>query len=121
MNKKKAYVASHDIDKARKVAEVLDNMGFMITSRWLENSFNPTDSYTLNQRIVIATEDVDDVSDSDFLVLISSDDRVPGGKFVEVGVALGQGKSVYILGHRENMLMYHPKCIQLSKIEDINE
>jgi hypothetical protein len=59
------------------------------------------------------------VISSDALVLLSSPFRVPGGKFVETGIAVGRGMPVFVLGVRENMLMWHSSVQAFNTVEDL--
>lgn len=117
----KLYVAGHNQEESRTVAVCLIEAGHSITSRWLNEDFKRTSEYTDLDRTAIACRDVEDVELCDSLVLISSPRRVPGGKFVEAGVALALGKKVLILGHRENMLLYHTLCHSFDNVEDLIE
>ena len=114
----KLYIAGHNQEDANKVADALITAGHEITSSWLSKPFNRTSEYSDAEREKIALEDFNDVAAADALVLLASPKRVPGGKFVEVGIALGQGKPVFVLGHRENMLMWHPNAQQFDSAED---
>ena len=115
----KIYVAGHNQDDSRKVANSLKDVGHKITSTWLEEDFKKVDSYNQEDKMSIASKDVHEVVSSDCLVLLASPYRVPGGKFVEVGAALGNNKKVYVLGHRENMLMWHPLVYQFDSVENL--
>ena len=55
------------------------------------------------------------------LVLVAGPDRYPGGKFVEAGIAMGLGKPVVVLGHRENMLLWHPDVHAVETIDRLVE
>lgn len=100
------------------MAKLCSEVGHEIIARWLNAEFNRTETYTKSDRVKIAKEDSDDVTAADALVLCASPRRIPGGKFVEAGIAIGQGKRVFILGHRENMLMWHPLTTQFNSVED---
>jgi len=115
----KIYVASHDRWAACHVADVLKAKGHEITSRWHSQEFLPTEAHTELDRAKIAQEDVDDVSASNALVIISGPDRYSGGKFVEAGIAIGQGKPVVVIGRRENMLLWLPSIRCVSSPEDV--
>ena len=117
----KYYVASHSQDDARKVAKLFTDAGHFVTSRWLEEDFGRTSTYIDEDKSRIAKMDYDDVVDADALVLLSSPFRIPGGKFVEVGIALASNMPVYLLGHRENMLMWHKSVQQFDSAEDLLE
>lgn len=116
----KLYIAGHNQEDAIAVADALmGHSAHQITARWLKKPFNRTNEHSEEERIAIAEEDHSDITAANGLVLLASPKRVPGGKFVEVGIALGQGKPVYILGHRENMLMWHPSVKRFDSVEDL--
>lgn len=112
----KFYIAAHDQATARRVQAMIQREGVVFTSRWVDSTFK--DFYTTEEKQNIALEDTEDVLAADALISLSSVFRVPGGKFVEVGIALGAGKTVYVIGHRENMLMWHPQIRQFDSVED---
>jgi nucleoside 2-deoxyribosyltransferase len=103
----RVYIASRDRWSGLYLAQLLVAGGHEITSSWLTEPFLPTEQYTPEIRRAIADKDAREVSSSDALVVIACRERVPGGKFVEAGIAIGKGLRVLILGHRENMLMWH--------------
>jgi nucleoside 2-deoxyribosyltransferase len=107
----RVYVASHDKELASVAAHELTSGGHHILSTWHQLEFKPTDEHPEWNRRVIAKRDADEVSMADAVVLIAGPDRYPGGKFVEVGIAIGQGKPVVVIGRRENMLMWHRNVI----------
>lgn len=113
----KIYVAAHCRWAGLHIAAVLRAAGHEITSRWLDQPFNPTGSVPLEERPGIAQQDAEDVIASDALVLIAGPDRYPGGKFVEAGVALGRGIKIVVIGRLENMLMWHPAIAQVDTPE----
>lgn len=114
----KLYIASHSQEEAKAVAKLCQDAGHTITSRWLEEDFTKAHNYTEADNFEIADNDADDVGAADALVLLASPRRIPGGKFVEVGIALGQLKPVFILGHLENMMMYHHLTLRFDSAED---
>lgn len=114
----KLYIAGNNQEEARAVAGILRAAGHTITSRWLEEDFSRTSEYTEQDRERIASIDLEDVTLADALVICASPRRVPGGKFVEAGIAMGQGKTVYVLGHRENMLLWHPQVKRFDSVEN---
>jgi nucleoside 2-deoxyribosyltransferase len=114
----KLYIAASSQEEAKAVAKLCLADGHEITSSWLEEDFSKTHLYTDSDKQRIAEVDVDDVLLADALVLLPSPRRIPGGKFVEVGVAIGRNKPVFILGHRENLLMYHGLTKTFDSAED---
>jgi nucleoside 2-deoxyribosyltransferase len=113
----KLYVAAHCRWAGSHVAAVLSERGHQITARWLSQPFGATTDYTPETCRDIAQQDMDDVCAADGLVLVAGPDRYSGGKFVEVGIALGTGKRVVVIGRRENMLMHHPSVEQVDTPE----
>jgi len=114
----KLYIAGHSQEDSNKVAKLCRDAGHFIMSSWLEEDLSRTSTYSDNDKQRIAEKDFSEVAASDALVLVASSMRIPGGKFVEAGIALGQGKPVYVLGHRENMLMWHPLCQRFDSCEN---
>ncbi|MES9872495.1 MAG: nucleoside 2-deoxyribosyltransferase [Candidatus Sedimenticola sp. 6PFRAG7] len=115
----KIYIAGHNQEIAISIREeILLLRDHKVTARWLDKEFNRTDEHSERERVMIAQEDYDDITSADALLLIASHKRVPGGKFVEAGIALGQGKPVHVIGHRENMLMWHPDVHQFDSLDD---
>ncbi len=108
------YIAGHSRDHALLLMEALQRMGHACTSRWISND-NKFESgeYTDLERRDLATMDEQDVrAATDGLVLLSEakGHLVPGGKHVETGIAIALGRSVYIIGRRENVFHWHPLC-----------
>ena len=113
--------------EAVAVAEILKEGGHEITSTWIYGSFAPTRTYSEKQRRDIADREIQEISNSEAMVLISCDERVPGGKFVEAGVALGQKIPIYIIGRRENMLLWAsdttvvPSANEIPTVEELEK
>lgn len=113
----KFYVASHDRLLGSLVADVISRGGHECTSTWLKNEFLPTERHTVEERMSIAFEDVEDVFRSDVLVLVAGADKYSGGKFVEAGVAMGRGIPVIVIGRRENMLLWHHSIMSVDTVK----
>ena len=111
----KAFISSHDLEQARIVKRMLQPCGWKIISTWHEvesgSTFKPTKEFTHAERQAIAKRDLDEVEECDALFLVAGDEKYSGGKFVEVGYALGLGKKVFVIGRRENMLMWSEQVI----------
>jgi hypothetical protein len=113
----KIYIAAHDQKLARDARDKFAASGYATTSRWLDVAFGRTEEYSEAERADIAQMDADDVLSAEALVLLSGPDRYAGGKFVEAGIAIGAGIPVYVIGRRENMLLWHPKVRGYETVE----
>lgn len=113
----KLYIAGQNQDLGIRVAKALKEAGHEITATWLAVPFNRTASHTEPERRNIADTDFNDIEAANALVLISDIFLCPGGKWVEAGIALGMKKPVFVLGHRENMLLWHPLCSSFASVE----
>lgn len=84
----------------------LENLGHSVTSSWLDiggKSFTLEELENESDRCSIRGQaDLDDVVEADCLIFVSSQGG-KGGRHVEYGIALGLGKRIIILGHRENV------------------
>jgi nucleoside 2-deoxyribosyltransferase len=115
----KFYIAGCNQQTAIALSSELKSLGHEIICTWLTTPFKRTLEHTIEERVAIAKLDADEVTEADAVLLVDSPDMVPGGKFVEAGIAIGQGKPVYVIGRRENMLMWHPLVIQVDSVADL--
>lgn len=106
------YVSSHDVDDARDAADILRAAGHEVVSTWHDQDAPPL-SGTRSMR------NFPQIRSCDVLVLIASDDPVPGGKLVEAGFALGCGKRVLTVGGIENAMLLGPGCAHLDGMSDL--
>lgn len=113
----KVYIAAHSSELATEVAKKLEQEGFNIISTWHKEPMGATSEYTPEDRRKIANLDAAQVTEADILFLLESPFKVSGGKFVEAGIALGQGKPVVVIGRRENMLLWHTLVLQFDTVE----
>jgi len=120
----KFFIASHSQIEAKKLRDILIEAGHVITSRWIteDTKFHKRISvYTDEERTRISQLDEQDVRKAeDGLVLIAEKEGkcVPGGKHVEMGIALCLGRSIYVIGRKENIFHWHPK---VKTFKDVNE
>ncbi|WP_017186671.1 nucleoside 2-deoxyribosyltransferase [Alkalibacillus haloalkaliphilus] len=120
---KKFYVASSfkNKDTVRRVSNELKNNGFIPTYDWTQNER----ATTTHDLIVIGQEEKNAVMEADFIIVL-----LPGGKgsHIEFGIALGQGKRIYLYSSNNEVndletasTFYHlsevEKCI--GSIEDL--
>jgi len=108
----KIYIATKKQDVAvatrRKLKETFqDKVSF--TSSWIDQeSYGNT---PICQKTAIAKRCDKEVRECDLLINIADEANVPGGKHVELGVALALDKKVIALGRRENIFHYHPEVV----------
>jgi hypothetical protein len=113
------YVAASHQGRAKIVARCLELAGHKVIARWLGEPFCRTRYLSEESRMLVAKMCADDIAEADALVLLSDDARTPGGKFIEAGIALGQGKRVFVIGWRENCLLWHPDCFQFESVSHL--
>lgn len=102
----KVYISSHDKDGAAELAKKFRAAGLLVTSLWHDEPFDKNEG-TEDDWAERARRNFQDVFYSDFLVLVSSDGPVTGGKFVEAGVAASPDADVLpvVLGRFENNMV----------------
>jgi len=94
----KFYVASSfkNIDQVRYVSEKLKDKGFIHTYDWTQNER----ASTFEDLEEIGQKEKNAVIDADFIVIL-----LPAGKgsHIELGIALGQGKMIYLYSPNEEV------------------
>ncbi|WP_078546850.1 group-specific protein [Litchfieldia alkalitelluris] len=95
---KKFYVASSfkNIDTVRYVSNVLINKGFIQTYDWTQNDR----ASTIQDLKEIGQQERNAVLEADFIIVL-----LPAGKgsHIEFGIALGQGKRIYLYSQNEEV------------------
>jgi len=95
----KLYVAGkyQERDKIRLVFQELQRMGHTITLDWTNHDIYPNEAIVekLGQ---FANDDVVGVKEADAVILCLINHQEYKGLWVEMGVALGAGKPVFIVG-----------------------
>ena len=95
---KKFYVASslNNKEAVRSVSEYLVSKGYIHTYDWTRNE----SVSSLEQLREIGQAEKDAVLEADFLIVL-----LPGGKgtHIEFGIALGQGKQIYLYSETEEI------------------
>jgi len=130
----KIYLAARysRIAELRNYRDFLQAKGYTITSRWLNGAHHITDNgtpidedaaaiidgddgstsyFATRLRTQFAHEDLQDIIDCDALIAFTEPPRSPfsrGGRHVELGIAIGLKKQLYIVGHRENIFCWLP-------------
>lgn len=115
----KVYVASHDADIADNLAATLATLGHEIISTWHLEPLRPTLTFSEQDRQAIASLDLQQIEQSEVLVLMAGPEKYSGGKFVEAGFAMGLGKRVIVYGRRENMLLWHESVEQAQSLSEL--
>jgi hypothetical protein len=100
-------------DEMRGVRDVLQALGYEITSRWIEDLGGKygQGSFTAEQLNGdpeycerVARRDLEDIENADTVIsFTSAENGGKGGRHVEYGLALGLGKRLVIVGPRENV------------------
>ncbi len=99
-----------------EMASKLEAEGHEITARWIKGQHDGHPDFEC------ATNDEEDVRRSDLLVFFSetseTGDRGRGGRHVEFGMAYAMGKSIIVVGHRENLFHSLPGVIVAKNWEE---
>jgi hypothetical protein len=125
-----AYVAARWDDRklAMEAAAQLRDAGIVIHSTWLSPRDDQSmDTLKAEGNIVIeararALMDVHEIAKSNLFVQLSPEAgfrNSTGGKHVELGIAIALGKTIYIIGQRENVFHYHPSCRLVPTVDAI--
>lgn len=116
----RVYVSSHCVEKAREVAAACEAAGHSVVSTWHLGAgpVGRSAGMTADEMRDKARANAHQIGACDVLVMVAADDRVPGGKFVEAGVAVGRGRPVVVWGRRENILMHHPAVRAFDQLAD---
>lgn len=99
-------------EEMKKVRDVLQKAEFAVTSSWLDEPHGANTqlnelSDSLNEEY--AQVDIDDINRADRILFFSESVLTPrGGRHVEFGYALAQGKSIDVVGPKENIFHYLP-------------
>jgi nucleoside 2-deoxyribosyltransferase len=68
--------------------------GLYVNSEWLEGAH---DDKHIDSQIEYAEADLHDIDNSDIFVMVQNE-QISGGRNVEFGYALAQGKEIYVIG-----------------------
>ena len=95
---------------AERLAEVLKTQGFTIVSSWHSpdrwNNKEGYDDPTAHDLASAARRDMDDLDRAQVFVELSGDDLSHGGRYVELGYALGRGLQAVVIGPAEHVFHY---------------
>lgn len=107
-------------------AERFEALGHETVSSWyhgiVPNTPEDNDPETLCDE---AQNDINDIAEADLVIVFteSLDVHVSGasrgGRHVEMGVALGMKKAVWVVGPRENLFCHHPDVVVFENFDDV--
>lgn len=112
----KFYVATkfENANDAISAMDVLEAVGHEITHDWTQV---PQESPQA------AEDDINGVVNADALIVLMDKDLPYQGTLFEIGCALGQGKTVYIIGDapitNTLFIKYHPLIVKVSSLEEV--
>jgi hypothetical protein len=92
-----------------KYVENLNELGHQVTSGWLGVEFDPSTPLSHPRWSELAQQDVDDIRRADTLICFTESSGGGAARHVELGIALGLGKRVYIVGRAEHMFHTLPR------------
>lgn len=109
----------------RDVRDFLHEKGHHVTSRWIdlrEGDYPEYTTETLNSDPELfasyADTDIEDVQAADILVSFTGQGG-KGGRHVEFGLALAQGKRLILVGPREHVFHTLPQVEACSGLDDL--
>jgi hypothetical protein len=118
----KIYCAGKWTDRLqiRELMTKLESMGHTITRDWTVHA-NVDNKYIDLDLRRYAVEDAQGVADADILIAQVLDEHHYRGMWVEVGMALGQHKTVILVGNAGNSCIFshHPLVIKLGSLEEL--
>ena len=118
------YIAARYGRKAEalEIATELEKLGHTINSSWIhqvEDEMLYTEGPEAAGRF--AAKDLEEIFWSNLLVYLSEPEDNPwgrGGRHVEFGYALGQNKTVFVIGPLENLFHYLSSVTNFSSVDD---
>jgi len=112
-------------DEFREVVKRLrEELHFTVTSRWLDET-EPLNlqmgQHSEDFYRITAAIDLQDIAKSDAILFFSEDPLVGvirGGRHVEFGYALAKGKTIFVVGPRENVFHYVPGVTNFLNVDE---
>lgn len=110
--------------RREELAEVAKSLearkGNKIIARWLSGRHGASfEAIGDGERCASALEDLEDIDNCEFLVLFGEEKSVgylSGGRMVELGYAIAQGKAIVIVGPKENVFQFVPHVEQVADV-----
>lgn len=100
-----------------------EQVGLKVVSRWLDEPVEDMahiDTVPADYSRITAIVDVDDLDDAAVLVLFSNGTgsfNKGGGRFVEMGYMMAQGKKCITVGEPETVFQFHPDHVCVPTVE----
>lgn len=101
-------------EEAVDVMRWLESQGHTVTSRWLTDSEDISDTS--------ANQDLEDIRDAHLLLALNSagwESLGSGGRHVELGYALALGKSIVLVGFRSNIFHYLHQIRVIRSVDEL--
>lgn len=109
--------------EVRGYAEKLTDRGHKIVSRWLTSDPDcQEESLLVLTRSLISVLNLEDIDMSDLVISFTESPGSPntrGGRHVEFGYALGQGKTLFIVGPREHLFHCHERVKIVDSFDEL--
>lgn len=120
----KLYVASkfENQKEVRSAIARLRAAGHTITRDWTRGKTWDWNDQAQVERYAraVAVADAQAVADADAFVFLTYEYRTNIGAFVEMGIALGLGKLVFVVGEQpRNLFYYHPNVRRVRNIDEV--
>lgn len=117
----KFYIASRLKHKSevKKLIKKLEAEGHSCVHDWTDGKRLKPYEENLHQSQKVADKQVRAIKDCDLFVLLNPD-KGGTGMYVELGVALAEGKHTFVVGKCEKpMFLFHPSVKQVPNIEEL--
>jgi nucleoside 2-deoxyribosyltransferase len=95
----------------REYRRDLQAIGYTVTSRWLDEDPEMTfDKTTPEVLMQCASKDWNDILAADIMINFTESPnsklQTTGGRHVELGLAIASGKTIFVVGHKENVFHF---------------
>jgi len=112
-------------EEFRDYRQVIEALGFEVTSEWLDEEDAPHSVYTPALAVshrASAIRDIENIESADFVVCFTEDPLVPrvgGGRHWECGYAYAVGLPVVYVGEKEHIFHHLPSATFLPTLNDL--
>ena len=117
----KFYIAGRTkaVPEIRRMTKILVDLGHEVSHDWTQLDCDMARPYPAAKACQIAQDDLSGVKNADVFIIVS--DEAGTGMYVELGVALAQGATVYALGEYNDITVFHylPTVKRFKTFEDV--